>query len=178
MVRALEWSGLFVADTRDVIFQKDITNALPSEGLNVFEEHAEVTIGSCPYNSLWIELGYGKTVLEEMKTWPISCVGTICGGRPEMLDYLDRLSHEVRRIQPRTRKPQDQAAHNWLSQFVLNPTIFPNEIGEVYTVGYIPRGTVQIRHDGKIVNRLGEVPAVIHQWDRHRNLKEHVEGML
>ncbi len=177
LARALNWTGLFVADTRDIIFQKDITEALPSTGLNVFEEDGGMTIGSCPYNSLWIELGYGPEVLKAMNEWSISCVGTTCGARPEMLGYLDRLSAEVQRLQPRTRRPQDQAAHNWLIRFELKPTIYPNEVGEVYTVGYIPRGSVRIVNE-QIVNVAGQVPAVIHQWDRHRNLKKLVQRTL
>jgi len=178
MVKDLEWEGLFTVDTRDVIFQKDITNILPGQGLNIYEEDAGMTLGSCPYNSLWIELGYGAAVLEEMKDVPISCVGTVCGGRDAMLQYLDLLSIEVLRLQPKTRKPQDQSSHNYLTRYTLKPIIYPNEVGEIYTVGYIrPRNTVPIV-DGKIVNRAGEVPAVIHQWDRHINLKAHVEGLL
>jgi len=178
MVEPMEWEGLFLADTRDIIFQEDITHTLPSTGLNVYEEDADMTLGSCPYNSLWIQLGYGQEVLEKMKMLPISCVGTVCGSRLEMVPYLDLLSAEVKRCQPKTRKPQDQSSHNWLIHRVLNPIIYPNEVGEVYTVGYIrPRNTVQIV-DGKIVNRAGKVPAVIHQWDRHINLKAHVEGLL
>ena len=177
LAQSLNWTGLFLADTRDIIFQKDIMCSLPSQGLNAFEEDDGMSIGTCPYNSLWIELAYGKDMLDKMRYFPISCVGTTCGSRLSMIKYLELLANEVKSLQPKTRKPQDQAAHNHLCRNVLKPTIHSNEGAEIYTVGYIQRGTVRVV-DGKIVNAAGDVPAVIHQWDRHQNLKAHVEGLL
>lgn len=173
-----ECEGVLLVDTRDVIFQKDITNALPSQGLHVFEEDRSMRIGSCPYNSDWVKLGYGEEVLSELAEFPISCVGATCGDYTSVLDYIKWLRCEIERIQPRTSKPQDQAAHNFLiRKCIKEARIWNNEEGEVYTVGYIPRGTVKIE-DGRIVNRAGQVPAVVHQWDRHQNLRAFVERVL
>lgn len=166
--------GVFLSDTRDVIFQTDPTYRLPFDGINAFEEDLSQTIGSCPYNSDWIKIGYGEGVLKELSGFPISCVGTSCGDRDSMKSYLKALRNQVERLQPMTSKPQDQGAHNYLVRKVLNAWIWGNEEGEVYTVGYIPRGTVPVV-DGQILNREGRVPAVVHQWDRHVNLKQLVE---
>ena len=43
-------------DTRDVFFQTNPAH-LPDTGLHVFEEDECMTIGSCPYNSLWVKIG-------------------------------------------------------------------------------------------------------------------------
>lgn len=170
-----KFEGVLLADTRDIIFQKNIAASLPSDGLHAFQEDRSMTIGTCPYNSNWIQLGYGNEVLEAMKDFPISCVGTVCGDMLSVRNYLNLLCDEVKRIQPRTSHPQDQAAHNYIIHHKIKSFLWDNEGQEVYTVGYIPRETVRIQNN-KIVNRLGYVPAVIHQYDRHSNLTALVEG--
>jgi hypothetical protein len=177
-LQKIDCEGVFLSDTRDVIFQKNPSEYLPSQGLFAYEEDQSMSLGTCPYNSLWIKLGYGEEVLEQLKTYPISCVGTTCGDRDSILVYLKKLRKEIEKIQPKTSHPQDQAAHNYIIRKdiicelkVWKATrIFHNEEGEVYTVGYISRGSVKIK-DNKIINQSGIVPTVIHQWDRHLNLK-------
>jgi len=176
-LRDIPCEGIFLTDTRDVVFQKNPGEYLPPEGLNVYLEDQSMSIGTCPYNSLWISLGYTGKVLEKLSNSFISCVGCSCGDRDSVLFYLKRLVEEVQRIQPRTDKPQDQAAHNYLIREELDCRVWDNEEGEVYTVGYIHRGHVKIK-DNKIINMDGDIPAVIHQWDRHKNLETLIKATL
>lgn len=171
VVRETPSDGVLLVDTRDVIFQKDPSIHLPSDGFHAYLEDASKTIGTCPYNSLWIKLGYGEGGLKELGDFPISCVGTSCGNRASVLQYLRVMAEEVKRIQPKTTHPQDQAAHNAMIRRAVKARIWSNEEGEIYTVGYCPRGSVQTKV-GLIVNRAGKVPTVVHQWDRHANLNE------
>ena len=170
-------SGVLLTDTRDVVFQQNPTTFLPSQGLNVFEEDRSQTLGTCPYNSEWLKVGYGEAVWRGLSARPICCVGTTCGTLDAVRVYLQRLRAEVERIQSKTHLPQDQAAHNYLVYRDKTARVWPNEYGEVYTVGYLPRESVRVV-GGKIVNQLGKVPAVIHQWDRHQNLIEHVRRLV
>lgn len=163
--------GVLLADTRDVVFQKDPSAHLPSEGLHAFLEDESMTLGTCPYNSAWIRQGYGEEKLKELEDHPISCVGTSCGDWVSVLRYLEMMVEEVKRIQPRTSLPQDQAAHNFIIRQRLQARIWANEEGEVYTVGYCPREGVRVVDD-QIVNQAGKVPTIVHQWDRHQNLTE------
>lgn len=167
--------GVLLADTRDVFFQEDPSATLPSEGLHAFLEDDRMTLESCPYNSSWIRQGYGEDMLGELGSQPISCVGTTCGDRDSILQYLRVMREEVERIQPKTRLPQDQAAHNIVIRRKMKARLWPNEEGEVYTVGYCLRGSVHVEC-GEIVNVARVVPTVIHQWDRHLNLKALVEN--
>lgn len=176
-IQDIACEGVLLVDTRDIIFQKNPSQNLSCKGLNVYEEDMSMSLGTCPYNSLWIQLGYGEEMLEKLKTFPISCVGTTCGDINSIRNYLKYLKEEINRIQPRTQKPQDQAAHNYLIREKLNVRVWHNEEGEIYTVGYIQRGTVKIKNN-KIINQAGMVPTVIHQWDRHRNLTNFVELIL
>ena len=169
-LRDIPCEGMFLSDTRDVIFQKNPRGFLPSEGLNVYEEDQCMSLKTCPYNSLWLSLGYGEETLDKLSESPISCVGTSCGDRDSILIYLKMLREEVERIQPKTTHPQDQAAHNYLIREKLDCRVWNNEEGEIYTVGYVHRGSVKIKRN-KIINMSGDIPTVIHQWDRHNNLE-------
>jgi len=176
MIRDIGSSGILCVDTRDVVFQKN-PNELPAEGFHAFLEDDSMTIGTCPYNSLWVRLGYGEVGLGRLKNFPISCVGSFCGDRTAVALHMHRLTKELRRLQPRTKEPQDQSCHNYiLREAEFEGTIHNNENNDIYTVGYIPRETVVI--DGSwIINKAGEVPIVIHQWDRHNNLSALVDEL-
>ena len=161
-------SGVFCSDVRDVFFQKN-PSELPTNGIHAFEEDLSVTISTCPYNSDWVKIGYGDTVLKQIGFRPISCVGTLCGDHASMLQHLTLLVSELKRLQPKTSKPQDQSCHNYILTHG-GVHVWPNEEGEVYTVGYIkPYGRVPIVND-YVVNSSGKVPTVIHQGDRHPNI--------
>ena len=168
--------GVLLADTRDVIFQSN-PSLLPAIGLHTFEEDRSMTLGSCPYNSKWLRIGYGEKILEELSHLPISCVGATCGDWENVSHYLTLLREEINRIQPKTNEPQDQAAHNFLIYKKIPSTIWNNEVGDIYTVGYIPKHTV-VLENGKILNRAGDIPIIVHQWDRHKNLSNLVEATL
>lgn len=153
-----------ICDIRDIIFQTNPEEEMPTEGINVFCEHEAMRIGTCPYNSEWMKFIFGRCKWEEM---PIICAGATSGHLVdyclEMWDALVRLPKKI---------GLDQAVHNDLVYSgKVKATVWPNETAPVYTVGYIPRETVPISTLGEIRNQAG-VPCIIHQYDRHHNLKE------
>lgn len=170
--------SVFLTDTRDVFFQKNPALTLPGNYLHVFQEAAPMTLGSCPYNSEWIRIGYGQKTLELLKDLPILCVGSISGSRTGVLEHLDDLADELAVLQPKTRKPQDQSCHNVILRRgdPDGVNFWDNEQSEVYTVGYLPRESVAVV-DGTVRNKAGEIPTVVHQWDRHQNLSALVKEL-
>lgn len=153
-----------ITDIRDVVFQKNPEEHMPLEGVNVFQEYEEMNISSCPYNSKWMrDLGVSK--------WghrPIICAGVTSGVLGE---YTTALWEALRDIQ--SIVGLDQAAHIHLAYSGrVEATIHANEEGSVYTVGYLPRESVNIGSDGLIRNKAGEIPCIVHQYDRHENLKK------
>lgn len=169
------YQGILLTDTRDVIFQRNPARHLPEVGVNAFEEDNSMTIGTCPYNSKWIRDGYGDGALLRMAKLPIICAGTVCGDADLMMCYIEKMCKEIERIQPDTDMTLDQAAHNVLVHGATDIHLWENELSEIFNVGYImPRETVKIIND-RIVNKAGNVPTVIHQWDRHKNLSALVE---
>lgn len=176
-VKTIDAEGILCLDTRDVIFQKNPA-LLPSYTLHAFSEDDSQTIGSCPYNSKWVEIGYGVEGLAKLKDKSILCVGSFCGAQHYVQEHLEKLVKEIHRCKGITREHQDQSCHNWLiyTDNKNQSCIWGNENDKIYTVGYVPFGTVPVVDD-KILNRAGEIPTVIHQWDRHPNLTELVQRL-
>jgi len=171
----LEWlernetGRVMVCDGRDVLLQDNPFAELP-DGLNVFCEAETMTIRACPYNSVWAARMYGDAWLNQIGDNPITCCGVTIGDHDSMVRYLRAIVGEQWKRPGETWLGADTAIHQRVVYDELVPaTIWPNEAGPVYTVGYLPRESVATR-DGLILNRAGEAPAVVHQYDRHRNL--------
>jgi hypothetical protein len=164
---------VILADARDVIWQTDPAKNMPSAGLHSFEEHRAMTIGSCPYNGPAIDGFFGPAAMRRLADKPIICAGMIAGGGNEVGHYAFRLWDRLFKG-PRSAHGvvlTDQAHHE-MSFYELEPTatIWHNELGPVYTVGYIPRESLTLDADGLLHNQAG-IPCAIHQYDRHENLK-------
>jgi hypothetical protein len=71
----------------------------------------------------------------------------------------------------------DQGIHNYLAYTELASliTLCPNRDSEVLTMGLMPRDEAFPRNEaGKLIDRHGEEYAVLHQFDRHENLKREI----
>ena len=159
-------------DVRDVIFQTNPATHLPSTGLHVYCEHEGMTIGKCPYNSKWIREGYGEEVLAELEALPIICSGFTVGNGASMQVYFDTLIQEV--SEHASVQGYEQGPHNGMvRRGVVQVTVHDNK-GEVFTVGYVPKGSIRFE-DGLVRNDFG-VPCIVHQYDRHPNLKSAILG--
>ena len=156
---------IIICDIRDIIFQKNPEQFMPTEGVNVFREFEGKTIGECPYNSKWMIDIFGTIKWGHKE---IICAGATSG---RLTDYCDAVWKMLDNLPPIVGL--DQAVHNHLIYSEkVKADMFANEAGEVYTVGYMPRESIPIAEDGFIHNKAGEVPCIIHQYDRHNNLKE------
>ena len=156
---------VIICDIRDIIFQTNPEKNMPVDGVNVFCEYEEMTIGKCPYNSKWMKVIFGSV---EWRFLSIICAGVTSG---RLTEYCDAVWKFLAHLPPTVGL--DQAVHNHLVYSgLVKANIYPNELGEVYTVGYMPRETVPISEDGLIHNKAGEIPCIVHQYDRHKNLQE------
>jgi len=152
-----------IADIRDVVFQKNPEIHMPLSGVNVFQEYEEMNIKSCPYNSSWMKAIFGEAKWGDR---PIICAGVTSG---HLMEYCVVLWESLFALKPVVGL--DQAVHNHLVYSKRIPaTIHANEDGPVYTVGYLPRESVNLGDDGLVRNKAGEIPCIVHQYDRHQNL--------
>ena len=85
------YNYIFICDSRDVLFQKDIfTHPILNNNHDLYifqEETLDITIDKCQFNSLYV-IKSGLKINELVKNKPIVCVGTILGNNKGILNYL------------------------------------------------------------------------------------------
>jgi hypothetical protein len=166
-----KYQHVMLTDIRDVIFQKDPFNFSIATKLCCFLEREGVSLGQQPINAEWIELAFDKSTLERLSDNPIVCSGVTIGPTNLMIDYLEKIIDLFMRAPGKGWEVApmglDQAVHNYLVFNALLPefTLYPNDDGPVLTVGI--EDNVSLNNSGLIVNKRGDVPNIVHQYDRH-----------
>jgi hypothetical protein len=157
------YQTVILSDLRDVLFQ-DNPLKIPHGTLDCFLEWEEMTIAKCPFNSVWIKLGFGEEEFALIQNKPISCAGFTIGTQAWIENYLDMVIECVA-VRKQLFAGADQGIHNWLIHTGNLPcNLHVNEDSPVYTVGYVP-GIFVRNH--VVYNRKGIAPIVVHQFDRH-----------
>ena len=172
------YDQVMLADIRDVLFQSDPFAFEMPDGLAVFLEDPSQTIGTCPSNSAWMRLGFGKSVLDELAAKPISCAGTVFGTTAAIRNHVAQKVHIF--CQKKLRRSIDQATHNYILYKEPPPTVrvFDNDTGPVLTMGYVSPEKMRFNHNGFLVNSEGRVFNTLHQYDRHPDLRERLLRVL
>ena len=151
---------VMTCDSRDVLFQKN-PEGIQHSNLDFFLEDAGQVIGKCPYNSGWIKNGFGDDELKKLYNKTISCAGVVIGYAKEMLNLYKTMWSYMEK----DPSINDQGLHNYLLyNGIIKPRVVDNEDGEVYTVHYVKY--LRIKHH-KIFNAKGNMPTIVHQYDRH-----------
>ena len=133
--------------------------------LDFFLEDESKTIKTCQYSSKWIRDEFGQEALDQIGDNFISCSGFVIG-KPEAMADLCAKMWAICEGSP-TKGFFDQGIHNYLLYTKkVNARAVRNEEADVYTVGYVPP-PLTVR-DGKVYNKAGKVPIVLHQIDRHK----------
>ncbi|HXP97693.1 MAG TPA: hypothetical protein VN809_13335 [Telmatospirillum sp.] len=171
------YDQVLIADTRDVVFQADPFASAHRVDIAAFNEEETMTIGRCPFNGRWVREGYGAAVFREMAARPISNVGTVMGSGLGIMRYLLLLQAEAFRVAApaRNRLGVDQVAHNRL--LVLNSISSFANGDHIWTLGYVPPEKVVLTPDHKIADVHGRVCPIVHQYDRHPQLKAFVAAL-
>jgi hypothetical protein len=158
-----------LTDVRDVIFQSDPFNFRIGDKLCCFAEREGATLGQSPLNSEWLERAFGTDTLDQLRDKSIVCSGITIGQSNLVLAYSAKMvdlflsAHGWQGATPGL----DQAVHNYLIYKGLLPAIevYPNDAGPVFTLAI--EKSVSVNGSGRIVNKRGMVPNVVHQYDRH-----------
>lgn len=166
------YSRVLLTDTRDVLFQSDPFAQLTTTGLAVSVESRNYTIATERHNREWIEGVYGEDVLDRIGSNPPSCVGVTYGGRAAISSYLDRMVAEILSLRGRAASQggADTAIHNyllWTGQ--LGSVQLLETLGTasaVATLNEVPPEDLALDAEGRLLNRDGSMPSVVHQYDR------------
>jgi hypothetical protein len=92
-----KFDRVMVADTRDVIFQKNPFNDKNFSDLCFFQEDKKIK--ECGFNSNWIRNLYGKDNYNKIKNNKILCSGTSIGSYINILDYLKKICAEIKKTE-------------------------------------------------------------------------------
>jgi tetratricopeptide (TPR) repeat protein len=166
-----------LCDVRDVVFQRDPFAAPLPDALTVALEDPLGTLGSDGPNAIWLRALAGPQAWWRLAGKPISCSGTVLGPRLALQHYLALMAHTL--AQAPSGDPQfngiDQGAHNLLLHAGVLPEPHWLRNGRlIYTVGYLLPDALHVNADGDITAPGGAVPAIVHQYDRHLLLRDHV----
>ena len=163
------YAGVLLTDVRDVVFQLDPFEELPSNGLAVSIETERYTLASEPLNARWIRRVYGDDLLRQIGTNQVSCVGVTYGDGDSIAHYLKLFNGELLKLSPATAGVggADTAIHNmlvWTGRLGaihrLQPLVSP-----VATLNGIAEEEISLC-SGRLLNLDGTIVSVLHQYDR------------
>ncbi len=165
------YSQVMMADTRDILFQRDPFDFEMPDGLSVFLEDPG-PIGANVSNSTWIREGFGEAVLNELADKRIYCSGTIFGSPAALRDYLDQVLQIYAERKP--VRTIDQATENYIlyKQPPKKWRAFDNDNGPVLTMTNMKPERFRFNEQGLLVNTAGRVFNTLHQYDRHPELAQ------
>jgi hypothetical protein len=159
---------VLMSDVKDVVFQADpFASPADATELKFYAEAAPIAESSSNCN--WLERDYGAEALARLLDKPILNVGTVLASRQGAIEFLTRLTTEVRRLATQAWGA-DQSALNFLAYSGKFPTaeIVQHGYGEVQTMAQQKVFTIDAK--GMLLNLDGTYPAVLHQYDRHEFL--------
>lgn len=182
-----QYKNIFTTDVRDVVFQSDpFANLYSDNYLYVFEEDASVPVSAEPWNSSWIRALYGQERLNEIANFTIICSGTILGSRDNMIRLIDLMGHEINRTtyyQPHIIADQGVLNHicntHWYSIFNMTKKSNGDIVGTLHStiLDKNPSSYLCLDFNRKCVTLDGQIPAVIHQYDRNPVLQNFYDSI-
>ena len=161
-------------DVRDSFFQKDIfkyyKNIKSFLSLSLEDGYLSQHI-----NKGWITKSFGYKVYNTIKHERIICGGTILGSIDKFIEFSSIIWKIMNQSNDSREKWIDQAVINYLiyyKKLFINDTILKNENKDspFLTLGISKPESYMIDSEDNILNIKGEIPAIIHQYDRHKNI--------
>ena len=166
-----DYSQVLLCDVRDVFFQGNPFD-VPFSGDVAFALE-DGFIRSCQYNSGWLKEIYDEPTFEELADNLISCSGTTLGVAASIKQYVDDMCVEIAGNDYDHRRPNDQGMHNYIV-WKKRPAYGMVDIDDliVNTVGLTDTKRITVQDGLVFVDR--HFSPIIHQWDRHEKLRDHV----
>ena len=172
------FGNVLLTDSRDVVLQHDPFTQIGDKLISGIEEQ---TIGDCSINTDWITHLYGTDVHKNMSDRRIVCSGVTLGPADPMEAYLVEMCREIWKCLPKLAliAQYDQGIHNYLIHTGrINLHLTDNRTGIIATLHYENPSNIQTDATAGVVTVQGKAPAIIHQYDRHRNLVAFVKERL
>ena len=171
--RGKNYRQVFVTDIRDVIFQGNIfatyENFSNYLGYAV-EEGAIRPVDKEPVDWIWIKNFFGEEEANKLANKPAICCGTVIAD----VESMKKFSVEMYKILVKSSAWGDeQATMNYLVYEKLLPIDelikIDTQTGDILTLALTDNPATK---ENFILRGDGGIPAVVHQYDRHKNLAE------
>lgn len=170
-----EYEKIFCTDVRDVIFQGDLfSKYADNKNFLVYAKEADlIKNDKGNYNQTWIRQLFGESEYQKIADKIIVCAGTIYGSRSGINIFLENM---LKFITPKSNWGDDQATLNYLvhNKLLSIENLIASDVdtGEILTAGLIKNEKIS---DTNILRGNGEIPAVVHQYDRHEIFNQLVD---
>lgn len=180
-----EYKNVFLCDTKDVVFQRNVFEDLEGEFLYVFQEDTGAIIyDDMEFNGRWIIHAYDNDTLTKLGGQNIICSGTILGSYDRIVLILTLLKQEMMRI--KKERPEifkgmilDQVIMNRFARLdeSTKDLFTVKRSGDIVATVGISLIHDRLRKDEILIGETqilvnGSLPHVVHQYDRIPVLKE------
>ena len=166
---------VFLADSRDILFQDNPFDRVDPDVLNVFEHDPVLSFGLKNIETEWVNRVLGASFLNKLEGKVALCCGTTMGSPEVILKYLGLMEQE---ILLHRFNVIDQVIHNKLAYLDLPKSfvkVHSNFSGLVLTLGEMSEDAYEVVD--RQVKLNGEIVPVLHQYDRVPNLNAMIEQM-
>lgn len=167
----LTQANILLCDSRDVVFQAD---PFAGEWPALWTCEEDRLVEECNFNSFSFRRAGGDAAFQQARHQRIVCAGVV-GGRVDRISrYLQHSSKIVEELLPKIALTDgDQGIHNYLVRLQpeLDFAVLPNGSRLAANLGYTRPEDLIIENDLARLRNRTEVPAILHQYDRHPPLK-------
>jgi hypothetical protein len=176
------YDHVMLADSRDVLFQRDPFAGLP---LGITTGLESILVRDQPANLQWLQHLYGDDPafpMDDILPQNVICSGVTLGDVTSVGKYLELICAEFMQKLPRMiHTPYlDQGAHNGLLRTGRIPSahLVPNGSDAIATIGTSDLSEFSFSPAGQLVASNGNLVSVVHQYDRHPKLSVHLLSKL
>lgn len=167
-----KYNIVFICDTIDTLFQKDIFLFYKNTKKSFIGMALEdAFLSREPMNRGWVVKSYGEEYAKTLKNERVISMGTIWGTADKIIEFSDKIYEVLSSEYSKQIHAIDQGIGNYLiyhDKMFKDCIIFSdNRDGPVMTVGNSHPSFINFDSDKNILNTIGEVAAVVHQYERH-----------
>lgn len=163
-----KYNLVFSADIRDTIFQEDVFNYYKNNGPFLGVAIEDGTLNQ-RLNKKWIISFCGEKIHETIMTERIICVGSIWGTSQIFFEFSNLFFQKLLEYP----NSIEQGIANYLfyhEKFFSDYLVKSDNYGPVMTIGLTERSNINLDSKGNILNFNGKIAAVIHQYDRKKDI--------
>ena len=171
-------TAVMLCDVRDVVVQGD---PFANVGKTLISGEEFGLLDACAINRQWIRDAYDHEQEQLLLGKPALCAGVVIGSRDQIQLYLDLFCHDAMEMMRRhgtSCEPNlDQAIHNKILRSPSDLQLIISTVnGTIATVGCVPAEAIEVPDNSGPVKVMGQIPTVIHQYDRRPVLVQHVQA--